>query len=187
MAERQVEIKLKLNVKNICLVFFKWMAFSPFHTPSSELRQHGSCMIYRKTASITERITVVLAIPYTTTMGGGDNHTHSSTYHRQTSFYFPCNTRHSLFIKQWEQLRLKWKEPIHNGGDSLYIEITCACSIGNKVLVIGNRNVRFFSPLMARLRHCILKPMPASHDHAMNEAIERSCRQTHTYEQLCES
>lgn len=74
---------------------------------------------------------------------GGDNHTHSSTDHRQTSLYFPCNTRHSLFIKQWEQLRLKWKEPIHNRGVSLYLEITCACSIGNKVLVIGNRNVRF--------------------------------------------
>lgn len=114
-----------------------------------------------KTASITEHITVVLAIPYTTTMGErgcGDNHTHSSTYHRQTSLYFPCNTRHSLFIKQWEQLRLKWKEPIHNRGDSLYIEITCACSIGNKVLVIGNTNVRFLFTLMARLRHCISSP-----------------------------
>lgn len=26
---------------------------------------------------------------------------------------------------------------------------------------------------MARLRHCILKPMPASHVHAMNEATDR--------------
>lgn len=52
----------------------------------------------------------------------------------------------------------------------MYIEITCACSIGNKVLVIGNTNVT----LIARLRHCILKPMPASrhHEHAMGEATE---------------
>lgn len=78
--------------------------------------------------------------------GGGDSHTHFSMYHRQTTLYFPCNTRHTFFfIKQWEQLRLKWKEPIHNRGDSLYIEITCACSIGNKVLVIGHTNVRFYS------------------------------------------
>lgn len=52
----------------------------------------------------------------------------------------------------------------------MYIEITCACSIGNKVLVIGNTN----ATLIARLRHCILKPMPASrdHEHAMSEATE---------------
>lgn len=56
------------------------------------------------------------------------------------------------------------------------IEITCACSIGNKVLVKGNTNVTlfvcFFS-LMARLRHCILKPMPASRhrDHATEKEL----------------
>lgn len=44
MAEKET-FENKINVKNDCLVFFKWMAFSPFHPPSSELRRHGSCMI----------------------------------------------------------------------------------------------------------------------------------------------
>lgn len=44
MAEKKT-VEIKINVKNNCLVFFKWMAFSPFHPPSSELRRHGSCMI----------------------------------------------------------------------------------------------------------------------------------------------
>lgn len=30
------KINNQINVKNNCLVFFKWMAFSPFHPPSSE-------------------------------------------------------------------------------------------------------------------------------------------------------
>lgn len=37
MAEKK-DNRNKINVKNNCLVFFKWMAFSPFHPPSSELR-----------------------------------------------------------------------------------------------------------------------------------------------------
>lgn len=71
------------------------MAFSPFHTPS-ELRQHGSCMI-QKTASITEHsITVVLAVPYTTTMGGETIIHILAQSTGKLVFYFPCYTRHSL-------------------------------------------------------------------------------------------
>lgn len=47
------------------------MAFSPFHPPSSELIPTWFMHDIEKTASITEHVTVVLAIPYTTTMRGG--------------------------------------------------------------------------------------------------------------------
>jgi len=83
--------------------------------------------------------------------GGGGNHTHSSTYHRQTSLYSPCDTRqsfkHNSATYIWNE-----KEPINNRGDSLYLEITCACLIGNKVLVVGNTDVRFDFTLMASPR-----------------------------------
>lgn len=60
---------------------------------------------------------------------------------------FPVTPDTVFFFYQNSGSNLDWneKEPIHNRGDSLYIEITCACSIGNKVLVIGNTNVRFYS------------------------------------------
>lgn len=141
-------------LRTIVWYFSNGWLFLPFALLSSELRRHGSCMIWRNTASITERITVVLAIPDTTTIGeggGGGNHTHSSTYHRQTSLYSPCDTRqsfkHNSATYIWNE-----KEPINNRGDSLYLEITCACLIGNKVLVVGNTDVRFDFTLMASPR-----------------------------------
>lgn len=69
--EKNQQSKIKINVKNNCLVFFKWMAFSPFHPPSSELTPTWFMHDIEKTVSITEHVTVVLAIPYTTTMRGG--------------------------------------------------------------------------------------------------------------------
>lgn len=69
------------------------------------------------------------------------------------------------------------KEPIHNRGESLYIEITCACSIGNKVLVTGNTNVRFFTHSDGKTQalHPQAHARLSCHDHAMSEATESSC------------
>lgn len=58
-------------LRTIVWYFSNGWLFLPFALLSSELRRHGSCMIWRNTASITERITVVLAIPDTTTIGEG--------------------------------------------------------------------------------------------------------------------
>lgn len=145
-------IKTKLMLRTIVWYFSNGWLFLPF----TLLQVNYANMVhawYRKTASITEHITVVLAIPYTTTMGGEGVGTVIHILAHITGklvcivpvtpetvffFFFFC-----FKIKQWEQLRLKWKEPIHNRGHSLDIEITCACSIGNKVLVIGNTNVRY--------------------------------------------
>lgn len=63
-----------------------------------------------KTASITERITVVIAIPYTTTMGGGGWGTIIHILAHITGklvCIFPVTPDTVFFIKQWEQLRLK--------------------------------------------------------------------------------
>ncbi len=72
-----------------------------------------------------------------------------------------------FFFNQNSGSNLDWneKEPIHNRGDSLYIEITCACSIGNKVLVIGNTNVRFYS-LWWQALHPQAHAGLSRHDHA---------------------
>lgn len=87
------QISIKKNCLVVCLLFFflKWMAYSPF-LPSFK-RTMPTWFMHDKeeAASGTERITVVLAIPYTTTMGSGDNRTHFSTYHRQTTQHFPGN------------------------------------------------------------------------------------------------
>lgn len=88
---------------------------------------------------------------------------------------FPVTPDTVFFIKQWEQLRLKWKEPIHNRGDSLYIEITCACSIGNKVLVKGNTNVRFSSLWWQDSGTTSTSPCRPLMTAIMSEATERSC------------
>lgn len=124
---------------------------------------------YRETASITEHITV-LAIPYTSTMranGWGTVVHILAHFTGRLVWIFPVTPHSPFFIifpnsqsdYDWNARRWYTMEAIY-----LYIVITCACLIGNNVLVIRNTNVT----QMARLRHCNISLLwvPSRHEQA---------------------
>lgn len=156
-------------LRTVVWYFSNGWLFSPFHPPSSEVCQHGSCMIQRNSFyHWTYHSSSNTIHKHHEGEWVGDNRTHSSTFHRQTSSDIPCNTttQSCLYTFSNRQSNYDWNARSWYTTEAIYfyIVITCACLIGNKVLVIRNRNVT----RMARLRHCIISLVwvPSRHEQA---------------------
>lgn len=109
--KRTKPTKTKWTIKSmsrlIVWYFSNGWLFLPYTLLQVSVHRHGSCMMYRKTASITEHVTVVLATPYTTTMregrgvcGGERWQSYNILAHITGKLVCisPCSAGHSRFV-----------------------------------------------------------------------------------------